>query len=322
MSMETHHPDSQNASAPEADPTLTRAFDLQLHQQSALPATARGPEWAGGWVLGLPPGISPAQWPLSPSNGHAMRHAFTLHLPPDYRKQGADRVAVSLFIEDQYEEIDACPEIEAFFTAPLSSNPPDNPDLHAFWLHRHAVHPAQHPMQDILGAHYVAVWLTQEEFDGTLCQPPRASSTLLGDAPSWMTEAYADYFPDTWLYTTDRDTALEGAEAGYVSGISTALPIRALPREGDPNVGKPPREWEHECAVSGYITAYGDEGTALDLGRWRPVAHLGGTMTPCQGYPEFGPYYLEFEEAFGGFNFGGGNAQMDLEKMALDWACG
>ncbi|WP_242890364.1 hypothetical protein [Stenotrophomonas maltophilia] len=45
-------------------------------------------------------------------------------------------------------------------------------------------------------------------------------------------------------------------------------------------------------------------------------------MQPQQGYPEFGPYYLEFEEGFGGFNFGGGNAQLDLQQMKIDRACG
>ncbi len=107
-----------------------------------------------------------------------------------------------------------------------------------------------------------------------------------------------------------------------MSGVSTALPIRAAVRENDPNVGKPAREWDHECTLSGYVPAYSDKGVELDLGRWRTPAHLGGTMVPNQGYPDFGPYYLEFEESFGGFNFGGGNAQMDLEKMELDWACG
>ncbi len=43
-------------------------------------------------------------------------------------------------------------------------------------------------------------------------------------------------------------------------------------------------------------------------------------MFPEQAYPEFGPYYLEFEEDFGGFS--GGNGQLDLQNMALDWACG
>jgi hypothetical protein len=30
----------------------------------------------------------------------------------------------------------------------------------------------------------------------------------------------------------------------------------------------------------------------------------------------------EFDQHFGGFNFGGGNAQLDLQTMAFEWACG
>lgn len=45
-------------------------------------------------------------------------------------------------------------------------------------------------------------------------------------------------------------------------------------------------------------------------------------MLSEQGYPVFGPFFLEFEVSFGGFNFGGGCAQIDLQQMKLDWACG
>jgi len=50
--------------------------------------------------------------------------------------------------------------------------------------------------------------------------------------------------------------------------------------------------------------------------------HLGGTMRPCQAVPEMSPFYIEFEEYFGGYNFGGGNAQLDFKDMKFDWACG
>lgn len=50
--------------------------------------------------------------------------------------------------------------------------------------------------------------------------------------------------------------------------------------------------------------------------------HLGGTAFPYQALPEgLTPYYLEFWE-FGGLNFGGGSAQLDLESEVFDWACG
>ena len=50
--------------------------------------------------------------------------------------------------------------------------------------------------------------------------------------------------------------------------------------------------------------------------------HLGGTMRPCQAVPEMSPFYIEFEEYFGGYNFGTGNAQLDFKDMKFDWACG
>jgi hypothetical protein len=45
-------------------------------------------------------------------------------------------------------------------------------------------------------------------------------------------------------------------------------------------------------------------------------------MRPCQAVPEMSPFYIEFEEYFGGYNFGGGNAQLDFRDMTFDWACG
>ncbi len=45
-------------------------------------------------------------------------------------------------------------------------------------------------------------------------------------------------------------------------------------------------------------------------------------MFPCQWTPKYSATYLEIEEHFGGFNFGGGNGQLDLETMEFDWACG
>ncbi|WP_261319911.1 hypothetical protein [Rhizobium leguminosarum] len=49
--------------------------------------------------------------------------------------------------------------------------------------------------------------------------------------------------------------------------------------------------------------------------------HLGGTMFPMQGYPDFSPFYIELSEIFGGFNFGDGVAQIDIKEMKLEWAC-
>lgn len=305
-----------------ADPQLTRAYDFIRDPQMPQPKTARGSAWAGGWSLGLPPGISPEQWPLSPAIGHPMRHAFTVHVPADYRMQGAEWVALSLFVDDQFEELPACDAIEAFFAAALPSDAPEA-SLLPFWKQRSARHAGRFEMSDILGTHYVALWLTQAQFDAALCTPPDLrGNPLLGPAPEWLDSSYAAYFPHMPIRNPGVPAYALHSGEGRAAGIATAFPIRAQLREGDPNVGKPPREWENQCQDSGYIPFASDSATGLGLERLFGRNHLGGTMFAQQSYPEFGPHYLEFEEDFGGFNFGGGNAQIDLISMKLDWACG
>ncbi|MFD0427219.1 hypothetical protein ACFQ60_00995 [Streptomyces zhihengii] len=51
------------------------------------------------------------------------------------------------------------------------------------------------------------------------------------------------------------------------------------------------------------------------------ISHLGGTVMPCQTLPKgLTPYVFELEDGVGGVNFGGGNAQIDLESGVFDWA--
>lgn len=45
-------------------------------------------------------------------------------------------------------------------------------------------------------------------------------------------------------------------------------------------------------------------------------------MRPVQNVPESGPCSVGFEEEFGGYDLGGGNAQPDVKNMPFDWACG
>ena len=101
-----------------------------------------------------------------------------------------------------------------------------------------------------------------------------------------------------------------------------AYPTRVIDRIGDPNAGRPPREWPDECAKSGYIRAISEHPQAKALEQFRSCTNLGGRMFPEQGHTESGPYCLEIEEGFGALNFGGGNCQIDLATMTLDWACG
>lgn len=45
-------------------------------------------------------------------------------------------------------------------------------------------------------------------------------------------------------------------------------------------------------------------------------------MRLCQAVPEMNPFYIEFEEYSGGYNFGDCNAQLDFRDMKFDWTCG
>ena len=102
-----------------------------------------------------------------------------------------------------------------------------------------------------------------------------------------------------------------------------AYGIALAPREGDPNVGQPPRDKHlHKGELGDYIPPYDKEPEHSDLKRLAGRNHLGGTMFPSQWTPKFSATYLEIEEHFGGFNFGGGNGQLDLATMEFDWACG
>jgi len=55
------------------------AYDIELLKYS----TPAAGEAFQGWCFGLPPGITPEQWPLDPDTGYPLMHGFTLRLPED-----------------------------------------------------------------------------------------------------------------------------------------------------------------------------------------------------------------------------------------------
>jgi hypothetical protein len=74
-------------------PDGIRAYDLDmLHREVHRMAPDNH-----GWVFGLPPGITPVQWPLDPISGYPLMHGFTVKLPDDYRVHGPEIVALSFF---------------------------------------------------------------------------------------------------------------------------------------------------------------------------------------------------------------------------------
>ncbi|XUY28999.1 hypothetical protein RMR21_018155 [Agrobacterium sp. rho-8.1] len=297
------------------------AYDIEM-----LPRPAdRGPD-CHGWVFGLPPGITPERWPLDPNNGYPLMHGFTLLLPEDYRVHGLEIVALSFFATAP----DHCDG--AFF------------EVKSARAKVEAIqgHPRLHRMQDILGCEYALILLTQAEFDGPLCQPP-GSQIETDRKPNWMTlGAAASHWKMIGLDETVQDNYLKrilGEKPPRDVMYNRA--IRWIPRKSDLNAGVPPREdWENDN--SGYqsyfywaedpveIATDTEEGRqrvqdAFRIHDWakdHKDAHIGGTMRPAQNIPAFSPYYIEFDEYFGGYNFGGGNAQLDFCDMKFDWACG
>jgi hypothetical protein len=277
-----------------ADSNLKQAFDVWPVEGRKLPDQERGAEWAGGWTFGLPPGIQSKHWPLDPEKGYPLRHAFTLHLPPQYRVKGMDLVALSFFVGD---EDDGGHKVDGFDPEKIERHP------HGF------------NMEDSIYRPYVGIWLSQEEFDGPLCQPP----IMKGRGPKWYARGYAATFNAPRGADKIRFAWPDGQAR---ADLTVAFPLSIASRDADPNVGKPPRGRDSGDDNS-YTPIFSERGKELDLERFHAaphVHHLGGTMYGGDWNMRFGPYYLEFHEDFADFNFAGGDMQIDLKRMALNWS--
>ena len=309
----------------------SKAYDLKILPQSVKETDSRG----HGWCFGLPPGITPIQWPLDRENGFPLKHAFTLLLPEDYRCHGPDIVAVSFF-GVSHEHNDGGPvSTDEVVDALKSATPPDDLLLNQLWLADRAAHPRSFRMEDILGCEYVAILLTQAEFDGPFCLPPNYNypQELYGvPRPHWLDVGSA---LDFWEleYSPSLDLPKEQYAIFKILGgipkssLAFNRAIQWSPRAHDPNVGKMPRDvYKNKMTADGYQSKFyssdADEYLLHDWAKDFSIMHIGGTMEPIQATPEFSPFYVEFEEVFGGFNFGSGNAQLDLLNMKFDWACG
>lgn len=154
-------------------------------------------------------------------------------------------------------------------------------------------HPEFRPLWDIIDGGWGLLWLTEAELAGRTDPPVdvRREGEHLSSEHEGV-NAWDDGFDELGLLLTGRD---------------------------DPNAGVTPADHGEDT----------DYQQPLDGSHWQPWAeplygrsHLGGTTFFVQALPEdLTPFYLELEE-FGPLNFGGGgNAQIDLESGAFDWAC-
>ncbi len=316
-----------------------RAYDLDLLHWEVDRKVADN----HGWVFGLPPGITLEQWPLDPISGYPLMHGFTVKLPEDYRVHGPDIVALSFFATATDQNDGGARKRDDLYAAVTDADAPSpgNPDLHPFWKSAKARHPRLHRMSDILDYEYAVILLTEAEFSGPLCQPPELDANSYLDAgkkPKWTTvgSGYAQFSDMGGLGPSDMPV-----EELYIYKMLGAVPeqrigwnraISCTPRAQDPNAGLAPKDTYGEGpADTGYVSYNYYEGDVIsaetyrdhDWAKGHKPNHIGGTMRPVQATPEFSPYYIGFEEYFGGYNFGaGGNAQLDFAEMKFDWACG
>jgi len=304
-----------------------RAYDLAI---LARPADRGAPD-CHGWCYGLPPGLAPEQWPLDPANGYPLQHGFTLLLPEEYRCHGPDIVAVAFFASpiDLHDggPIVMAPGIRAAMTAP---DQPADPELAPFWRAERAAHPRLHRFKDLIGVAYAVILLTQAEYEGPLCSPPKLESNQHRDAldpPGWLTRGSAA------AYRTSYASVMRPVQVMFAddppAALATSRALAWTPRAHDPNAGKVPRDlfWRGPSDyVQPLFATIGEDGEeTFEEHAWAEAHasnHIGGTMRPTQGVPACSPYYVEFDEWMGGYNFGGGNAQLDLRELKFDWACG
>jgi hypothetical protein len=309
----------------------SRAYNLELLHEERRP----GPD-SHGWCFGLPPGISPQQWPLDFLTGYPLVHAFTLRLPRDYRCHGPDIAGFSLFACCAEHSDGGTSPDEAILEAMTAAEPPRDARYRPFWEAARSAHPRLHRMSDILGDSFAAILLTEAELNGPLCALPGtrgAQELSCHKPPRWLERGSGgDFF--------DRNIDAFGVQQKHrvykaLGGVpearadwSRALRWRA--RAVDPNAGQAPRDSFAPDGTSAYQKPYYFVGDVARPENFRKAEwtadhapdHIGGTMQPVQATPKFSPFYVEFEEYLGGQNFGGGNCQFDFLNMQLDWACG
>ncbi|MFP1497475.1 hypothetical protein ACLB1Q_27705 [Escherichia coli] len=151
-----------------------------------------------GWCFGLPPGITPEQWPLDP-DGFPLNHGFTLLLPEDYRIYGPEIVALSFFAVAPEHNDGGTPCIEELLDVfeYLSRNTPQDPDLYVFWLAEATTSTAISDGRYIR-LFYAVILLTQQEFNRPFCEPPELIPNhyrTINTTPEWMTTGSAfSYF--------------------------------------------------------------------------------------------------------------------------------
>ena len=152
-------------------------------------------------------------------------------------------------------------------------------------------------MKDVIDHNFAAIWLTAAELSGPLCQPPRLTGNplLRAESAAAMDLEKVRRGPHSIFRSVIMTSVDEIAQKhwyrlfGHVPDIGhCAYAIAASVREGDPNVGKPPRDTHlHPDELGAYVTPDSEAAGPLDLVRLSGRNHLGGTMFPSQWTPKF-----------------------------------
>lgn len=291
----------------------------------------RGTPAPDGWCCGLPRGITPIQWPLSNKNGFPLEHHFTVRVPQAYRVKGPQYVALALFSETTYES-DKAPAVHDLMDIIFDGRQlPDTvaPELQPFLDHLRHRHPMDFRSKDILDQTFAMIWLTEEEFQGAECEPLVPTVTAANadcERPHWLTfSSVQQIFGWNGGEEFTGESFLQRLVGRKPSGPWDLLLLKQTERHDDPNVGKRPVETYglEEYAdrnKDGYVEKHSEAWGALGIEITYGELHFGGTASPCQAMPALTPFFIEFEESMGLLNFGGGNGQLDLISMQIDWA--
>ncbi len=305
-------------------PRPTRSFDVAI-----VPGLRpRGTVAPDGWCCGLPRGITAQQWPLSTATGFPLEHYFTVRVPESYRVKGPQQVALALFGEgEQFEE---SPDVSALMKIVFDGRPlPTAVDEHVrpFLDHLRNRHPMEFRSRDILCATFVAIWLTEDAFTGAECEPPMPVVNVANrmcPLPHWLQVSAAQrLFGWDGKEAFNPDYLLHKLAKHQPRDKWDILLLAMTERDDDPNTGRQPCDSiAPDSNPDDYVAKYSEAWNRADMEVSYHDLHFGGTASPVQAMPDLSPFYIEFEETMGQINMGGGNGQLDLLTMQIDWACG
>jgi len=137
-----------------------------------------GANGEAGWEFGLPPGMTPEQWPRHQVSGLPLVHGFTLWIPEAYRVKGAELVGLSYFHPGETENDPALdPSLKARIDEVFRGGVLSDDEVgHAFWeglrAHGQAGHPAAIFFLDVLDNDHAVYWHTADAMRAPRCPRP------------------------------------------------------------------------------------------------------------------------------------------------------